>query len=130
MLVEPWTQIQSPTPNQMYSWSVNMGNFSVAFLLLCVSFSFSFSLYDVLFFWACSHHHVVLSEKRFQQGGGYINLQSTLQCTILTRSSMLPFNTVYSKLQINSHLQQNFLWTLYFHQYFQTQIWMGLLFSH
>lgn len=63
MFVVPLTQIPSLTQIQMYSLSVNEVNFSVAFLLLYVSFSSSFSLCDALFFWICSHHHVVLSEK-------------------------------------------------------------------
>lgn len=69
MLVAPWIQILSRTLIQMYSLSVTWGNFSVAFLLLYVSFSFSFSLYDVLFFWTCSHRRVVLLEKEIQHGG-------------------------------------------------------------
>lgn len=68
MFVVPLTQILSLTQIQMYSLSVNEVNFSVAFLLLYVSFSSSFSLCDVLFFWICSHHHVVLSEKEMLHG--------------------------------------------------------------
>lgn len=67
MLVATLTQIPIRTRIQMYSLSVNEENFAVAFLLLFVSFSSSFSLYDALFFLPCSHHCVVLSEKEIQQ---------------------------------------------------------------
>lgn len=66
MLVATLTQIPIRTRIQMYSLSVNEENFAVAFLLLFVSFSSSFSLYDALFFLPCSHHCVVLQQNFLQ----------------------------------------------------------------
>lgn len=91
MLVAPLALILSLSLIRMYSLSGNEEKFSVAFLLLYVSFSFSFSLYDVLFFWPCSHHHVVLKEKEIRHVGK-ICLESTLKCTKLIRSLSLAYN--------------------------------------